>query len=54
MTIQVIWIVAVFILNVISESYEKVMQKMVAQGYKVKVEMICDRELNLLPQVPDP
>lgn len=50
----IIWIFAVLILNVIfmnfiiaviSESYEKVMQKSVAQGYKVKAEMISEREL---------
>ena len=50
----IIWILAVFILNVIfmnfiiaviSESYGKVMQKMVGEGYKVKAEMICEREL---------
>ena len=50
----IIWILAVFILNVIfmnfiiaviSESYGKVMQKMVGQGYKVKADMICEREL---------
>ena len=50
----IIWIFAVLILNVIfmnfiiaviSESYEKVMQKSVAQGYKVKAEMIAEREL---------
>eukprot|EP00347_Sterkiella_histriomuscorum_P009011 403342872 len=48
------WIVAVMLLNVmfmnfiiavISESYEKVMQKLVAESYRVKVQMIVEREL---------
>jgi hypothetical protein len=51
-----IWLTGVFIMNVIfmnfiiaviSESYEKVMQKLIAQSYKVKVDMIVDRELHL-------
>ena len=51
----IIWILSVFVMNivfmnfiiaVISESYEKVMQKLVAQSYKVKVDMIAERELN--------
>eukprot|EP00347_Sterkiella_histriomuscorum_P013895 403362947 len=51
----VIWIIAVMLLNVmfmnfiiavISESYEKVMQKLVAESYKVKVQMIVERELH--------
>ncbi|CDW74943.1 UNKNOWN [Stylonychia lemnae] len=33
-----------FIVAVISESYEKVMQKIVAETYKVKVQMIRERE----------
>eukprot|EP00347_Sterkiella_histriomuscorum_P004781 403359125 len=50
-----VWIIAVMLLNVmfmnfiiavISESYEKVMQKLVAEGYKVKVQMIVERELH--------
>ncbi|CDW88438.1 UNKNOWN [Stylonychia lemnae] len=50
----IVWIVAVislnvvfmnFIIAVISESYEKVMQKIVAESYKVKVQMIKEREL---------
>ncbi|CDW81604.1 wd-40 repeat protein [Stylonychia lemnae] len=54
-----IWLIAVLILNivfmnfiiaVISESYEKVMQKLVAQSYKVKANMIVERELLLTPQ----
>ena len=49
-----LWIIAVFVLNiifmnfiiaVISESYEKVMQKLVAESYRVKVQMIVEREL---------
>ncbi|CDW80874.1 UNKNOWN [Stylonychia lemnae] len=55
----IIWLIAVLILNivfmnfiiaVISESYEKVMQKLVAQSYKVKANMIVERELLLTPQ----
>eukprot|EP00347_Sterkiella_histriomuscorum_P015684 403356086 len=51
----VIWIIAVMLLNVmfmnfiiavISESYEKVMQKLVAESYRVKVQMIVERELH--------
>eukprot|EP00347_Sterkiella_histriomuscorum_P005927 403354731 len=50
-----IWIIAVMILNVmfmnfiiavISESYEKVMQKLTAESYRVKVQMIVERELH--------
>eukprot|EP00347_Sterkiella_histriomuscorum_P024078 403332378 len=50
-----VWIIAVMLLNVmfmnfiiavISESYEKVMQKLVAEGFKVKVQMIVERELH--------
>eukprot|EP00347_Sterkiella_histriomuscorum_P012349 403368936 len=49
-----IWIVAVFVLNlifmnfivaVISESYERVMTKLVAQAFKTKVDMIAEREM---------
>jgi len=49
----IIWIVAVLVLNivlmnfliaVISESYERVMQKLVAESYKVKVNMIVEKE----------
>lgn len=36
-----------FIIAVISESYERVMGKLVAQGYKVKVDMIVERELHM-------
>jgi hypothetical protein len=36
-----------FIIAVISESYEKVMQKSIAQGFKVKAKMIAERELFL-------
>ena len=48
-----IWLVAVLVLNivlmnfliaVISESYERVMQKLVAESYKVKVNMIVEKE----------
>eukprot|EP00347_Sterkiella_histriomuscorum_P017796 403347960 len=51
----IIWIIAVMILNVmfmnfiiavISESYEKVMQKLTAESYRVKVQMIVERELH--------
>ncbi|CDW83104.1 wd-40 repeat protein [Stylonychia lemnae] len=57
-----IWVIAVLILNivfmnfiiaVISESYEKVMQKLVAQSYKVKANMIVERELLLNPMDED-
>lgn len=50
-----IWVIGVFILNVIfmnfiiaviSESYEKIMQKLIASSYKVKVEMIVEREMH--------
>ena len=49
-----IWIIGVLVMNVIfmnfiiaviSESYEKVMQKLIAESYRVKVEMIAEREL---------
>ncbi|CDW78457.1 wd-40 repeat protein [Stylonychia lemnae] len=49
----IIWLLAVIILNivfmnfiiaVISESYERVMQKLVAESYKVKANMIVERE----------
>ncbi|CDW87575.1 UNKNOWN [Stylonychia lemnae] len=49
----IVWIIAVislniifmnFIIAVISESYEKVMQKIVAESYKVKTQMIRERE----------
>ena len=48
-----IWVIAVLVLNivlmnfliaVISESYERVMQKLVAESYKVKVNMIVEKE----------
>ncbi|CDW74458.1 UNKNOWN [Stylonychia lemnae] len=48
-----IWLVAVmtlyivfmnFIIAVISESYERVMQKLVAESYRVKANMIVERE----------
>ncbi|CDW71472.1 UNKNOWN [Stylonychia lemnae] len=48
-----VWVIAVislnivfmnFIIAVISESYEKVMQKIVAESYKVKAHMIRERE----------
>ncbi|CDW88397.1 UNKNOWN [Stylonychia lemnae] len=54
-----IWLIAMLILSilfmnftiaVISDSYEKVMQKLVAQSFKVKAEMIVQRELLLTPQ----
>eukprot|EP00347_Sterkiella_histriomuscorum_P023276 403335266 len=54
-----IWIIAVMILNVmfmnfiiavISESYEKVMQKLTAESYRVKVQMIVERELHFTNQ----
>eukprot|EP00347_Sterkiella_histriomuscorum_P014859 403359252 len=50
----IIWISAVLFLNiillnfiiaVISESYDKVMQKMVAESYKIKCQLIKEREL---------
>ena len=50
------WIIAVFVLNlifmnfiiaVISESYENVMQKLVALSFKVKVDMIVEREIHM-------
>ncbi|CDW91053.1 UNKNOWN [Stylonychia lemnae] len=49
----IIWLVAVMLLNivfmnfiiaVISESYERVMQKLVSESYKVKANMIVERE----------
>ncbi|CDW76701.1 UNKNOWN [Stylonychia lemnae] len=49
----IIWLIAVmtlnivfmnFIIAVISESYERVMQKLVAESYKVKAHMIVERE----------
>eukprot|EP00347_Sterkiella_histriomuscorum_P003812 403362845 len=49
----IVWISAVLFLNivllnfiiaVISESYEKVMQKMVAESFKIKAELIIERE----------
>ncbi|CDW87224.1 wd-40 repeat protein [Stylonychia lemnae] len=49
----IIWIIAVLILNivfmnfiiaVISESYERVMQKLVTESYRVKANMIVERE----------
>eukprot|EP00347_Sterkiella_histriomuscorum_P018610 403344863 len=49
----IVWISAVLFLNivllnfiiaVISESYEKVMQKMVAESFKIKAELIQERE----------
>ncbi len=52
----IVWIVGVLVLNVIfmnfiiaviSESYEKVMQKLVAQSFIVKAEMIVERELHM-------
>jgi hypothetical protein len=36
-----------FIIAVISESYEKIMQKLVSQTFKVKVDMIAERELHM-------
>lgn len=51
-----IWLIAVFVLNltfmnfiiaVISESYEKVMEKIVAESYKVKADMIAEREIHM-------
>ena len=33
-----------FLIAVISESYERVMQKLVAESYKVKVNMILEKE----------
>ncbi|CDW90739.1 UNKNOWN [Stylonychia lemnae] len=49
----IIWLIAVMILNiifmnfiiaVISESYERVMQKLVAESFRVKANMIVERE----------
>ncbi|CDW85076.1 wd-40 repeat protein [Stylonychia lemnae] len=49
----IMWIIAVltlnivfmnFIIAVISESYERVMQKLIAESYKVKANMIMERE----------
>eukprot|EP00347_Sterkiella_histriomuscorum_P011986 403370332 len=51
----VIWISAILFLNiillnfiiaVISESYDKVMQKMVAESYKIKAQLISEHELH--------
>lgn len=48
-----IWLISVLLLNivfmnfiiaVISESYEKIMQKLVSQTFKVKVDLIVERE----------
>jgi len=36
-----------FIIAVISESYEKFMQKLVAESYRVKANMIVEREMLL-------
>ena len=36
-----------FIIAVVQQSYENCMTKMVAQGYKVKVEMIIEREAQM-------
>ena len=52
----IIWLVSVLILNivfmnfiiaVISESYEKIMQKLVSQNFKSKVSLIMERESNM-------
>ena len=52
----VVWMIGVLVLNVtfmnfiiavISESYEKVMQKLVAQSFMTKAEMIVERELHM-------
>ncbi|CDW77824.1 wd-40 repeat protein [Stylonychia lemnae] len=51
----ILWLVGVIVLNVvfmnfiiavISESYEKVMQKSVAEQFRVKVQMIAEREIH--------
>jgi len=51
-----IWVIGVFVLNlifmnfviaVISESYEKIMQKSIAEGYRGKAMMIVEREFHL-------
>lgn len=36
-----------FIIAVISESYEKIMQKLVSQIYSGKVDLIVERELHM-------
>jgi len=36
-----------FIIAVISESYEKIMQKLVSQTYHGKVELIAEREMHM-------
>jgi hypothetical protein len=36
-----------FIIAVISESYERVMQKVVAENFKVKADLIRERELHM-------
>ena len=38
-----------FIIAVVNESYENCMSKLVAQSYKVKVEMILERESMMKP-----
>lgn len=59
LTTWIVWVFAALVLNiifmnfiiaVISESYEKVMQKLVAQLYKVKCELIVEREANMNEQ----
>ena len=56
MFIWIAWILGVFFLNiillnfiiaVISESYEKVMQKMVAESYKQQAMLIREREMHM-------
>lgn len=51
-----VWVIAVLILNVvfmnfiiavISESYEKIMQKLVSQQFSGKVELIRERESHI-------
>ena len=48
-----LWMIGVFVMNVmfmnfiiavISESYEKVMQRVIALSFKLKAEMIVERE----------
>ena len=48
-----LWMIGVFVINVmfmnfiiavISESYEKVMQRVIALSFKLKAEMIVERE----------
>jgi hypothetical protein len=36
-----------FIIAVISESYDKIMQKLISTIYKVKVDLIAERELDM-------